>query len=458
MPREIITIPVGQCGNQIALKFWDLILSEHSLRANKSEEIFDDAMSSFFYNEGSNSIPILRARSIIVDTEEGVINQLEKSHLSELFDTKHFIKGVDGAGNNWAHGNYHYGPFYRESIIEKINKQLELCDSPQCFMITHSLGGGTGSGLGTYIIGLLKEYYPEIFKFSTCVVPSEDDDVITSPYNSILALNELIENSDCVLPLDNQSLIDICNRVEKESEKIKSDLFGKNNKITNLKKKDKPYDKMNNIISHVLSNLTCSMRFEGSLNVDINDITMNLVPFPGLHFLTSSISPLFHVLDSKLEPRKCDQIFSDIFSRDYQLINLPNYQRSTHLANALICRGNLSLRDINHNLEKQKDKLIRAKWNKEGFKIGLCNFPPLGMEYGILSLSNNTSISDCFSLAVNRFDKLYKVKAHIHHYTEYMNKENFDNAINNVKNLINSYNKVGIVQNNSDISSILPIC
>lgn len=34
------------------------------------------------------------------------------------------------------------------------------------------------------------------------------------------------------------------------------------------------------------------MRFEGSLNVDLNEITMNLVPFPRMHYLVSSLSPL----------------------------------------------------------------------------------------------------------------------------------------------------------------------
>jgi hypothetical protein len=29
MPREIITVQVGQCGNQIGSRFWDVILKEH---------------------------------------------------------------------------------------------------------------------------------------------------------------------------------------------------------------------------------------------------------------------------------------------------------------------------------------------------------------------------------------------------------------------------------------------
>lgn len=49
---------------------------------------------------------------------------------------------------------------------------------------------------------------------------------------------------------------------------------------------------MNNIVGHLLSNLTCSMRFSGKLNVDLNEITMNLVPFPKLHFLISSMAPM----------------------------------------------------------------------------------------------------------------------------------------------------------------------
>ena len=44
MPREIITIQVGQCGNQIGWRFWDLALREHASRGI----LFDDAMSSFF--------------------------------------------------------------------------------------------------------------------------------------------------------------------------------------------------------------------------------------------------------------------------------------------------------------------------------------------------------------------------------------------------------------------------
>ena len=91
---------------------------------------------------------------------------------------------------------------------------VEKCESLQGFFFLHSLGGGTGSGLGTYILSSLADSYPSVFRFSTCVFPSNDDDVITSPYNSMLALNELIDNADCVLPVDNQALFEIVSKVD----------------------------------------------------------------------------------------------------------------------------------------------------------------------------------------------------------------------------------------------------
>ena len=241
MPREIITIQVGQCGNQIGLRFWDLALREHASRGI----LYDDSMSSFFTYEEANKS--LKARAIIVDMEEGVINQLLKSDLGDLFDTRQLIKDVSGAGNNWANGFYEYGKQYSPTIIEKVRKVLEDCDSPQCFMITHSIGGGTGSGLGSFILKTLGEEYDDIFKFTISVFPSKDDDVITSPYNAVLSLNQLINHADCVLPIDNQSLLEICENVEKESKKDK-------NILDNVEgeKKKKPYDNMNSIIFTIL--------------------------------------------------------------------------------------------------------------------------------------------------------------------------------------------------------------
>lgn len=67
---------------------------------------------------------------------------------------------------------------------------------------------GTGSGLGTFLLTVLEDEFPEVYRFVTSVYPSREDDVITSPYNSVLAMKELSEHADCVLPIENE--VSIC--------------------------------------------------------------------------------------------------------------------------------------------------------------------------------------------------------------------------------------------------------
>lgn len=156
----------------------------------------------------------------------------------------------------------------------------------------------------------MADQYPEVFRFTASVFPSKEDHVVTAPYNSLFALYELQKHADCVFPIDNEALLKICNQIEnpnklKAPKKEESLIKGsKLNEPGIEKKKSKPFDKMNTIIAHLLSNLTCSMRFDGVLNLDLNEITMNLVPYPELHFLTSSIVPLYSLSDTNLQPRK----------------------------------------------------------------------------------------------------------------------------------------------------------
>jgi len=384
MPREIITIQVGQCGNQIGSAFWDLLLQEHA--KHLKSPIFDESMSSFFKNcdsktgkilPGGNGTPQpiqnLKARSVVVDMEEGVLSQLLKSKIGELFDEHRLITGVSGAGNNWAHGFNEYGPQYREDLIESLRRAAEECDSLQSFFLMHSLGGGTGSGLGSYILTckklclliVLEDNFPNVFRFTASVFPSEDDDVNTSPYNSLLSSTKLIEHADCVLPIDNESLARLVASTNK----------GKPVEDSKEAKK-KAYGDMNSIIAHLLSNLTCSMRFPGSLNVDMNEITMNLVPYPRMHFLLSSISPISSIKKSSSIPKSLDQIFLDSLHRDNYLIECsPEHGKTT--AMGFLLRGSVKFSDVSRNIEKIAKKVNMIDWNTEGYKYGICSVPSI---------------------------------------------------------------------------------
>lgn len=58
-------------------------------------------------------------------------------------------------------------------------------------------------------------------------------------------------------------------------------------------------------------------------------------------------------------------------------------------------------------------KLVQTHSNTyktQGFKLGLCHHPPVGLPYSLLCLSNNCCIADTFRTLLGRFDKLYKRK------------------------------------------------
>jgi len=221
-------------------------------------------------------------------------------------------------------------------------------------------------------------------------------------------------------------------------------------------KNEKPFDKMNNIIAHVLSNLTCSMRFEGTLNVDLNEITMNLVPYPKLHFLVSSLAPLYSLADVKLQPRNLDQMFKDVLQSDYQLIcSSPLAHR--YIAMGLIVRGSVTFSDVNRNINKLRNDVDMIYWNKEGFKYGICNTPPIGQPYSLLCLSNNTCIKETFSELGIRFNKLYRKKAMPHHYKQYMDLGDFDTAIENVDSIIQRYAELETVEAPKSVPRLKPI-
>ena len=42
-------------------------------------------------------------------------------------------------------------------MLDVCRKEAESCDCLQGFQITHSLGGGTGSGMGTLLISKIRE-------------------------------------------------------------------------------------------------------------------------------------------------------------------------------------------------------------------------------------------------------------------------------------------------------------
>ncbi|KAG8320236.1 hypothetical protein J6590_073056 [Homalodisca vitripennis] len=69
-------------------------------------------------------------------------------------------------------GHYTEGAELVDSVLDVLRREAENCDCLQGFQLAHSLGGGTGSGMGTLLISKIREEYPDRIMNTFSVVPS----------------------------------------------------------------------------------------------------------------------------------------------------------------------------------------------------------------------------------------------------------------------------------------------
>uniref|UniRef100_A0AAR2J0Q1 Tubulin beta chain n=1 Tax=Pygocentrus nattereri TaxID=42514 RepID=A0AAR2J0Q1_PYGNA len=209
--REIVHLQAGQCGNQIGAKFWEVISDEHGIDPTGTYHGDSDLQLdriNVYYNEASGGKYVPRA--VLVDLEPGTMDSVRSGPFGQVFRPDNFVFGQSGAGNNWAKGHYTEGAELVDSVLDVVRKEAESCDCLQGFQLTHSLGGGTGSGMGTLLISKIREEYPDRIMNTFSVVPSPKvSDTVVEPYNATLSVHQLVENTDETYCIDNEALYDI---------------------------------------------------------------------------------------------------------------------------------------------------------------------------------------------------------------------------------------------------------
>jgi tubulin gamma len=70
MPRELITLHVGQCGNQVGIEFWKQLCLEHGIDASGilSDEALDanDRKDVFFYQVRAHTSSIDHSNDVFL--------------------------------------------------------------------------------------------------------------------------------------------------------------------------------------------------------------------------------------------------------------------------------------------------------------------------------------------------------------------------------------------------------
>ncbi|XP_056296477.1 tubulin delta chain isoform X2 [Pseudoliparis swirei] len=205
---SIVTVQLGQCGNQVGYELFDVLCSD-ALEGQR--RLYSAAGCERFFHQTTRGE--LVARAVLIDMEPKVINQsmssAARSGMWSYGETAHFSQ-KQGSGNNWANGYCVHGPRHRNAVEELVRREVERCDRLAGLMAMMSVAGGTGSGVGTYVTQCLRDIYPKSFILNHLTWPYETGEVIVQNYNSMLTLAHLYQLSDAILVHENDTVHKIC--------------------------------------------------------------------------------------------------------------------------------------------------------------------------------------------------------------------------------------------------------
>jgi len=485
MVREVISIHIGQAGCQIGNSCWELYCLEHGLQPNgkliednnsnnsnnnsssnnsnsniddtdnssdnkttddnnsnnnedtnnTKEEARDNLLTFFSDTPDGKHVP----RAVFVDLEPTVIDETRTGTYKELYHPENLLSGKEDAANNFARGYYTVGrnaggsPSMIDQMMERIRKLADQCTGLQGFLVTRSCGGGTGSGLSALLMERLSTDYTRKAKMEFTIYPCATiASSVVEPYNVIHATHTMMEHSDVSFMMDNESIYSLC--------KKKLDV-------------DRPsFSNLNRLICQVASSMTASLRFDGTLNVDLNEYQTNLVPYPRVHFPMVSYAPIVSSDKASHESHNIKDITEACFKQDNQLVNC-DARKGKYMGCCLLYRGDVTPSRVKEAVLDMKTKpyIQFVDWCPSGFKIGLNSKAPCPVPDGDLAkmkravcmLSNTTSIKECWERVDKKFDLMYKKRAFVHWYVgEGMEEGEFTEAREDMAVLERDYDEI----------------
>jgi len=422
MVREVLTISVGQGGIQTGNAIWLQYCAEHGIGVDgkKKEKSKDNYFKTFFEETVTGQ---LVPRNLGVDLEPTVLDDIRRGSMKALFHPEFLVNGKEDAANNFARGHYTVGKEQMDIVNDRIRKMVDNSENVQGFIVNHSVGGGTGSGMGMLILERLAVDYRKKSKIGFELYPSPNiSTCIVEPYNGLLSTHWLLDHTDVSLVLDNEALYDICQK--------------------KLDVKKPSYSNLNKVVAKVTSSMTAALRFDGELNVDMNEFQTNLVPFPRLHFMTTSLAPVISKAKNEHEAHDCRRITDDCLQASSFLVKYSDFDvvEDKYMAISLNYRGEIKSKVANATVQwvKTQGKVSFVEWCPTGFKIGLNDVPAASVEGDDMAYSPRNAVMIGNNIAVNRvfterlskkYDMMYSQRAYVHWYVgEGMEEGEFSEA------------------------------
>jgi tubulin gamma len=315
--------------------------------------------------------------------------------------------------------------------MEMIDREADGSDSLEGFVLCHSIAGGTGSGMGSFVLERLNDHFPKKLIQTYSVFPNWDNspDVVVQPYNSLLTLKRLTLNADAVVVLDNTAL----NRIA----------------VDRLKLQNPTVNQLNSLVSTVMAASTTTLRYPGYMNNDLIGLVASLIPTPRCHFLMTGYTPIMLSEGQTSAVRKTTVL--DVMRRLTQPKNImvsASTKKGCYISILNIIQGAVDPTQVHKALQRIRErKLVNfIPWGPAGIQVALSRKSPYvesANKVSGLMIANHSSMAQLFGRTVSQYDKLRKRNAFLEQYRrEPMfadGLEEFDSAREVVTDLIEEY-------------------
>ncbi|KAI7739138.1 hypothetical protein M8C21_032720 [Ambrosia artemisiifolia] len=191
-----------------------------------------------------------------------------------------------------------------------------------------------------------------------------------------------------------------------------------------------------------MSDVACSLRFPRQLNSDLRKLTVNLIPFPRLHFFMVGFAPLTshgsHHYTSLTVPELTQQMW---VAKNMMCAADPCHGR--YLTDSAMFREKMSTKEVDEqmiNNVQNKNSCYFVEWIPKNVKSSICDIPPTGLSMASTFVGNSTSIQEMFRRVSEQFLVMFRRKAFLHWYTgEGIDEMEFTEAESNMNNLVAEY-------------------
>lgn len=286
-----------------------------------------------------------------------------------------------------------------------IDREADGSDSLEGFMLLHSIAGGTGSGLGSYLLERMNDRFPKKIIQTYSVFPDTNfENVVVNPYNSLLAMRRLTQNADSVVVLDNGAL----SRIVADRLHIQEPTFAQTNQL----------------VSTVMCASTTTLRYPGYMHNDLVGIIASLIPTPRCHFLMTAYTPFMgDSIDKAKTVRKTTvlEVMRRLLQPKNRMVSITPPRSSCYISILDIIQGEADPTDVHKSLLRIRERRMAnfIPWGPASIQVALTKKSPYLQHNNRVSglmLANHTSVATLFRRIVTQYGQMRKRNAYLEQY------------------------------------------